>query len=181
MLLPAYQYGRIKVHVLISQHADGKLIAEIIRHLGFGVVHGSTTRGAVEAVRGLLKLPDGFHLGITPDGPRGPRRQVQPGLVFLSSRLGIPIVPAGFGYDRPWRMKSWDRFAVPRPGSRATCVTAHPILVPPNAARGLLEEYRELVEAQLTAVSNAAERWAEEGVLPARTAALAPRSERRAG
>ena len=56
-----------------------------------------------------------MNLTITPDGPRGPRRQLAQGPVYLASKLGMPIVAMGFGYDRPWRFNSWDRFAIPRP------------------------------------------------------------------
>src|SRR5437764_5478012 len=68
ILLPAYQYGRRDIRVLISQHADGRLIAEAARHLGFRVVAGSTTRGGVEAVRRMLRLSRTSHLALTPDG-----------------------------------------------------------------------------------------------------------------
>jgi hypothetical protein len=91
---------------------------------------------------------------------------VQPGLVFLSSRLGLPVVPAGFGFRRAWRMNSWDRFVVPRPGTRATCVTAHPILVPAGAGRGVLDEYRRRIEAELNLLTHAAQRWADTGTAP---------------
>jgi len=59
ILVPAYQYGRRDIHVLISRHADGQLIAEVVRHLGFRVVSGSTTRGGVEALRQMIDLPGG--------------------------------------------------------------------------------------------------------------------------
>ena len=179
MLLPAYQFGRLNVHVLISEHADGELIADLIRHLGFRAVRGSTTRGGVKAVRELLDLKANAHLAVTPDGPRGPRRRVQPGLIYLSSRLGLPIVPAGFGYERPWRMKSWDRFAVPRPFTRARCVTCDPILVPPRAERNLLEDYRVYVEERLHDLTEQAERWAQKGTPPVRRAVQPPGACRR--
>src|SRR5436190_464721 len=86
-------------------------------------------RGWIGTVRQMLRVGRKSHLAITPDGPRGPRRQVQPGLLYLAARTGLPIVPVGIGYDRPWRMRSWDRFAVPRPWTRATCVTTEPIHV----------------------------------------------------
>lgn len=161
MLLPAYHYGRSDIHVLISQHADGQLIAEVCRHLRFRTVRGSSTRGGIEAVKRMLRLADRGHLAITPDGPRGPRRQVQPGLVYLAARTGLPIVPTGFAYDRPWRARSWDRFALPRPWSRATCVTGEPIAVPAESGREQLEHYRTLVGQAMEQVSAAAERWAE--------------------
>jgi lysophospholipid acyltransferase (LPLAT)-like uncharacterized protein len=181
MLQPAYQFGHLNTHVLISQHADGELIADLIRHLGFRAVRGSTTRGGVKAVREMLALEDDSHLAVTPDGPRGPRRQVQLGLLYLSSRLGMPIIPAGFGYERPWRMHSWDRFAIPRPFTRARCLTCDPILVPHWAERDLLEEYRVYVEQQLLDLTEQAERWAEKGVPPVRRVVRPPGEHRLAG
>jgi lysophospholipid acyltransferase (LPLAT)-like uncharacterized protein len=163
LLLPACHYGRPNVRVLISQHADGQLIAEICRHLGFGLVRGSTTRGGVEAVREMLHAGPDCHLAITPDGPRGPRRQAQSGLVYLAAWTGMPIVPAGIGYHRPWRARSWDRFAVPRPWTRATCVIAEPVVVPANADREELERYRVRVEEAMRWATEAAEHWAETG------------------
>jgi lysophospholipid acyltransferase (LPLAT)-like uncharacterized protein len=124
------------------------------------------------------------HITITPDGPRGPRRVVKPGLVYLASRLGLPIVPAGFGLNRPWRGKSWDRFAVPRPFSRACCVTDEIIRVPATADRDTLEVYRRQVEAAITRATDLAERWAAEHVLPHGTEPLPappPPPQRRAG
>ncbi len=179
LLLPAYHYGGHNFHVLISQHADGQLMTEMIHRLGFKAIRGSTTRGGIEAVRRLLGLGSDVHLGITPDGPRGPRRHVQMGLIWLSARLGMPIVPAGFAYHRPWRMKSWDRFALPRPGSRATCVTGEPIVVAQHTERDLLEEYRTYTEQRLLEATAAAEGWAETGVPPIRPAAAVPPGERK--
>jgi lysophospholipid acyltransferase (LPLAT)-like uncharacterized protein len=166
MLLPAYHYGRADIQVLISQHADGQLIAEVCRRLGFGLVRGSTTRGGTEAVRQMLRASTVSHFAITPDGPRGPRRQVQPGVIYLAARTGMPVVPMGIGFDRPWRLKSWDCFALPRPGSRAILVTGEPIPVPADADRGTLDHYRALVEVAMHDATATAERWAVEGVPP---------------
>jgi hypothetical protein len=165
MLLLARHFGRPDIRVLISTHADGQLIAECCRHLGFGLVRGSTTRGGVEAVRQMLRAR-GSHLAITPDGPRGPRRTLQLGAVYLAARTGLPIVPVGIGYQRPWRMNSWDQFALPRPFSRGTCVTADPIFVPAELDRSRLEEYRLRVERELCRVGELAELWAESGNWP---------------
>lgn len=160
MLLPAYQYGRPDVHVLISQHADGEMIADVCQHLRLRVVRGSTTRGGVEAVRQMLKVSRRSHIVITPDGPRGPRRQVQAGIVFLAARTGLPIVPTGIAFQNAWRMRSWDRFAVPKPWSLGICVTAEPIRVPADADKEQLEAYRLQVEQAMLQVSEEAERLA---------------------
>jgi lysophospholipid acyltransferase (LPLAT)-like uncharacterized protein len=161
LVLLAYHYARPDVYVLISQHADGELIAEICRRLGFSLVRGSTSRGGVEAVRQMLRVGDGAHLAITPDGPRGPRRHVQLGLVYLAARTGMPIVPIGIGFHQPWRTQSWDRFVLPRPWSVATCVTAPPVTVPTDADKEQLEEFRRRVEETMLCVTAIAEDWAE--------------------
>src|SRR2546430_958245 len=82
------------------------------------------------------------------------------------ARPGMPIIPVGFGYDRPWRLRSWDRFAIPRPWTLGTCVTAPAVVVPPDAGKEELEHHRQTVEAALSAVSDIAEQWAETGRWP---------------
>jgi len=158
ILVPAYHYGRRDIHVLISEHADGQMIAEACRHLGFRVVRGSATRGGARAVRQMVRRSRSAHLAITPDGPRGPRRQIQPGVVYLAALTGLPIVPFGIAFERAWRMNSWDRFAVPWPWSGAVCVTAEPIHIPPDIRKDQLEIYRRRVQEAMDAVSEAAER-----------------------
>jgi lysophospholipid acyltransferase (LPLAT)-like uncharacterized protein len=160
ILLPAYQYGRPDIYVLISEHADGELIAEACRHLRFRLVRGSTTRKGVKAVRQMIQLAQKNHLAVTPDGPRGPRRQVQPGLVYLAARTGLPIVPMGIAWRRAWRMRSWDHFALPVPWSRASLVTTEPIRVPDTVDKDELEGYRRQVEWALEHATAVAERIA---------------------
>jgi len=164
LLFPTAYSARI--HVLISQHGDGELIAQICRHLRIGTVRGSTTRGGARALLKLLRLSQRSHLGVTPDGPRGPRRQVQLGSIFVASYTGLPIVPVGVGYERAWRFRSWDRFALPWPWSGATCVVAPPIQVPAKLGRAGLEHYRRLVEERLLRATAAAEQWAAGGKRP---------------
>ncbi len=109
----------------------------------------------------LLREGEGSHLALTPDGPRGPRRRLQPGLIFLASHAGFPIVPVGIGFTRAWRAKSWDRFAIPRPFSTITAVLADPIVIPRDLDNQGLERCRIQVEESLLGATQAAERWAE--------------------
>jgi lysophospholipid acyltransferase (LPLAT)-like uncharacterized protein len=167
ILLLACHYGQPNLRVLISQHADGQLIAEICRHLNFGLLRGSTTRGGIEAVREFVRSGNGTHLAITPDGPRGPRRQVQPGAVYLASRTGLPIIPIGIAFQQAWRMRSWDRFVIPRPGSLATCLTLPPLHVPPDLDKQQLERYRLRFQALMDHAGDLAERWVQnDGIWP---------------
>ena len=164
MLLPAYHCARPDVSVLISQHADGELMTQVCEQLGFRVIRGSTTRGSIEALRQMVRAARrGAHLALTPDGPRGPRRQVQAGVIYLAAKTGLPIIAGGVGFQNPWRLRSWDRFVLPRPWRRATIVTAKPIRIPLDLDEELLEHYRQLVENTLRKVNQMAEHWAEKG------------------
>src|SRR5262249_33143303 len=90
---------RTRLTTLVSQHADGELITQICRRLGLDIVRGSTTRGGGQGMLDLVHASRRTHVVVTPDGPRGPRRRVQPGLVYLASRCGLPIVLGGVGYS----------------------------------------------------------------------------------
>jgi lysophospholipid acyltransferase (LPLAT)-like uncharacterized protein len=150
---------KARVHVLISYHSDGELISQVCRHLGIGVVRGSTSRGGAQAVMKMVDRLSDSHIAITPDGPRGPRRQVQLGTVFLASITGIPIVPVGVGFQRAWRASSWDRFALPAPYSTMYGVLGTPLYVPPNLDRAELHEFRRMLESQMLSATERAERW----------------------
>ncbi len=161
MLFPAYYWAWPEMQILISDHRDGELITQVVRRLGFGVVRGSTTRGGVRALREMTHRVDRGHLCVTPDGPRGPRRHVHQGLAYLSSKTGLPIVGAGMAFQDPWRARSWDRFAVPRPFRAAACVVPEPLLVPPDADRETIEECRLEVERRMQQSTLEAEEWVQ--------------------
>ena len=151
---------RSHTHILISDHADGELIAQIARYFGFGAVRGSSTRGGVSAVRELIRISERGHLCVTPDGPRGPRRRAQPGAVFLASQTGLPIVPIGVGYGNAWRGRGWDQFAVPKPFSQARAIWGEPIVVPKQMGVHHLKSSIRLLQERMTSVTTEAELWA---------------------
>src|SRR5439155_5565129 len=101
------------------------------------------------------------HLGITPDGPRGPRRQLKPGVVMIASQSGLPIVPVGIGFVRAWRFGSWDHFALPIPGSAMVGIVGEPVLVPADLDRAALNQWVHFVEQQLLELTQLAEDWAQ--------------------
>jgi len=153
---------RPKIRVLISQHADGELIAQVCQRLDIGVIRGSTARGGCAALLEMIRSAEGStHLGITPDGPRGPRRVLKPGVVIVASQTGLPIVPVGIGFSRAWRFTSWDRFALPLPGSTLTGVIGEPMVVPADLSRPALTEWVARVESALAEVTELAESWAQ--------------------
>ncbi len=153
---------RTPVKVLISQSADGELIAQVCHHLGMGTIRGSSKRGGAQALLQLLRDGENTHVAITPDGPRGPRRQVKTGVVLLASLTGLPIVPLGVGFTHAWRFRSWDRFAIPRPFSTIAGVLGEPLTVPPDLDDAGIEQQRRRIEDALLAATRAAEQWAEQ-------------------
>ena len=163
ILLPLAIRGNCHLSMLLSQHGDADILARIARHFGFDCVRGSTYRGGAKALWDLEERSRTHHLTITPDGPRGPRRQLAQGPIYLASRLQIPIVAMGFGYDRPWRTNSWDHFAVPRMFSRARAVVSPAIHVPANLDRTELENCRLRTERLLNCLTAEAEAWAAAG------------------
>jgi hypothetical protein len=158
-----YLRGNCNVSMLLSRNDDAELLSRAARHMGFDFVRGSTFRGGSVALRQLLHKSRHMHLTMTPDGPRGPRRRMSMGPIFLSSKLRVPLVAIGMGYDRPWRLATWDRFAVPRPYSRARSVWSPPLQIPRGLDRDGIEHYRKHVEELLNRLTAEAEAWAESG------------------
>jgi hypothetical protein len=159
MLVPANYWTKKRFPVLVSNHRDGELVAQVIRMLGGQVVRGSTNRQGDTALRNMIRRARTSHLAITPDGPRGPRRHVHLGAIYLASRAGMPIVPIGYAFSDCWRAGSWDRMAVPKPFGIVQTVIGSPITVPPRLKRDELERYRQQVQAALDDCQARAERF----------------------
>ena len=163
ILFPLFLRGHCNISMLLSRHSDADILARVAGMMGFGTVRGSSFHGGSAALRELASRAATGSLTMTPDGPRGPRRRLAAGCVFLASSLGIPLVAMGFGYDRPWRAGTWDRFAIPKPGSRGRAVVSRAIQIPPELDREGLEWHRAGVERLLNHLSDDAERWAVAG------------------
>ena len=170
ILLPIFKFGHANMGALVSKHADGQLLGHLLGSVKMGMVHGSTSRGGVEAIRHILRDKDVHrHLVVTPDGPRGPRRVAQVGVVYIASRTGLTCVPMGVGYSSPWRAKSWDRFAVPRPFSRARLITGEPVPIPAGLKMAQLEAALAPLQAEMDRLTLLAEDWAVTGKLDPRS------------
>jgi lysophospholipid acyltransferase (LPLAT)-like uncharacterized protein len=126
-----YLHQQDRIHPLVSQSRDGELIARVCRSFGIESVRGSSSRGGTEAVLELKTLIEsGDRIGFTPDGPRGPHRTVQPGVLYLAQKTGRPIVPVAYGAKRRWIFKGgWDEFVVPKPLNRIAMVYGEPVTV----------------------------------------------------
>jgi hypothetical protein len=157
--LAAWRYRRTGYHTLTSYSYDGELVARVIRYLGLDAVRGSSSRGGSDALRRMEEaLRHGVTIGLTLDGPRGPRRESKAGVAILSARSGIPVVPVGLAVTRCWRMKSWDRMVVPKPFSRIVCAYGDPLNPPPNELQGTVESARREIESALNRTQEDLER-----------------------
>ncbi len=163
ILFPIHLRGNCNLAMLLSRHRDAEVLSYAAGHLGFEFVRGSTSRGGAAALADMMRRGRRMNLVITPDGPRGPRRILAKGPVFLASTLGLPIVAMGLGYDSPWRLSSWDRFAIPRPGSRARSILSPPMHIPRGLDRDGIEHYRVETERMLNWLTGEAEQWAKAG------------------
>ena len=137
--------------VLTSASRDGAYLSEFVRCFGMGSVRGSSSRRGAAALLDLIRnLEAGFDLCITPDGPRGPRYSLGPGVLLLSERCQVPLLPLLVEYSAFWRFKSWDGFAVPKPFSKVT-ITALPLIEIETAeSEAAFEEKRKQVETRMT-------------------------------
>lgn len=129
-LLLVYAHRRRGVHVLVSRSRDGEFIARALTRMGFRTARGSSSRGGGAAFRDLLDVvAGGACAAFTPDGPRGPYRSVQPGVVALAVRSGAPVVPVAWAGTRVKELNSWDRFLIPWPFGRYAVVYGEPLFL----------------------------------------------------
>ncbi|MDP3302221.1 MAG: lysophospholipid acyltransferase family protein [Sulfuricurvum sp.] len=112
-----YQFRKTpKAKVLISDHFDGQIIASIMTFFRLGTIHGSTTRGGAKVlIQGLKSLSEGYDIGITPDGPKGPRYTVSDGVVVMAQKRQAKVIVYSCVPSSYWQLGSWDRFVIPKP------------------------------------------------------------------
>lgn len=154
--------GGAPLQVLVSQSRDGELATRALAGWKIRFARGSATRGGARALLQMMRAHrEGLHLGVVPDGPRGPRYEVKPGLLHLARATGARIIPLSCGVSRFRQLRSWDRLLVPLPFATVTAHVGEPLSVP-----------READEAEMATLA---------GVLGERLRALTERADREAG
>lgn len=143
------------VTVLTSPSRDGELLAQFVGRFRMGSVRGSSSRRGSQALRELVRLVEGgTDIAITPDGPRGPRYRLGPGVIHLAATTGALIVPLHATFSRCIRLKTWDGFIIPLPFSTISVTVDETIAVP----RGLdAEAFEALRQRTETLLKNAAD------------------------
>jgi lysophospholipid acyltransferase (LPLAT)-like uncharacterized protein len=132
LLLQPYLYYQFrtspKAKVLISDHFDGQIIARIMTFFKLGTIHGSTTRGGAKVlIQGLKALADGYDIGITPDGPKGPRYTVSDGVVVMAQKRQAKVIVYSCVPSSYWQLGSWDRFVIPKPFGTLNFYASEPL------------------------------------------------------
>lgn len=155
------QWQRVPMTLLVSQHRDAEWLVPLADAMGYGLVRGSTTRGGASAIRELKSASRNHAIGITPDGPRGPRRELAVGPLWLAARLGVPIYCLAVGMSRERRLKTWDRFAVPVPFGKTRIVFSPPVTISADASRQELESIRTSVQNLMDELHRIADAWAD--------------------
>lgn len=124
-------YPRRECVVLTSASKDGVVLASAVKVFNLGAVHGSSSRRGAAAIVALRRASkNGKDLVFTPDGPRGPRYQLQPGVIKIAQTTGLPVVAMRIDYLSCWTLKTWDRFQIPKPFSKVRIILEEPITVP---------------------------------------------------
>jgi lysophospholipid acyltransferase (LPLAT)-like uncharacterized protein len=159
ILMMPYCWRRSQpIRMLISTHRDGQIIARTVSHFGIETVAGSSSKGGSAALRSMLKsLKDGVCVGITPDGPRGPRMRASEGIVQVARLSGATVIPCTFSAASRKVLGSWDRFILARPFSRGVFVWGAPITVSRDADAAAQEAARLAIERALNAITEDAD------------------------
>jgi len=137
---------KIKAKVLISDHFDGLLISKTIKYFGYETLAGSTNRNAARVlIQAIKTIKDGYDIGITPDGPKGPRHTVSDGVIVMAQKTKAKIVLVEIKPTKYWQLNSWDKFTIPKPFGKIDYYSTEPIDV-----TGMeLDKARELIRKGL--------------------------------
>ncbi|MEP7065943.1 MAG: lysophospholipid acyltransferase family protein [Gemmatimonadota bacterium] len=156
LLCHMWNFRELGIVVLISEHGDGEIAARAAESLGYRTIRGSSRRGAERALLSLAREAEGgAHVAVTPDGPRGPAESFAPGALIAAQRSGAPIVLLRAVVDRAWRLRSWDRFIIPKPFARLTIYVSEPLAVHAaslRAAAGEAPRFQALMRALPNAI-----------------------------
>jgi len=149
ILMMAVPYQKWHGVVMVSEHRDGEYIAQAGKYMGIASIRGSSTRGGIKALLQMIRLGrDGYSLGITPDGPKGPAEKVQMGTVTLAKKTGLPLRAVSYATKKHWRAKSWDRFYIPKPFTQGVFVIGEPVYALEDDEQTLASFQQEMDKVQ---------------------------------
>ena len=161
IVMAAFGGKHVRTKALTSHHRDGSFVAGVLDTIGVPAVRGSTGNRGQSALREILTNARGSDIVMTPDGPRGPRRQISRGTVFLASRSGRAIVPTAFTCEKSWTIRgSWTDLVIPKPFSKVFLLAGDPIEVPAGVSRDKLAEYALHIQGHMDCLDSHASQLA---------------------
>lgn len=173
---------KTKVNALISHHSDGEMIAKTIKHWGQKSIRGSSSNGALAAIKEMLRaIKQQEVVAITPDGPRGPRMRAQEGVVRIAAMSGVPVFPTSYSTTRGRLLNSWDRFFVAKPFSKGVIIWGDPIEVPRQDKNGAYETARQKIEDSLTILTHTADEICQQIRVEPEDISAPPKSRKKTG
>lgn len=157
IIMAAFGGKHVRTVALTSHHRDGSFVASVLKAIGVPAIRGSTGNRGGNAVREILTAATNCDIVMTPDGPRGPYREMSRGIVFLASRSGRPIVPTAFACCRAWTIRgSWTDLVIPQPFSDVILLAGDPIRVPMKVTRVEMDQIAAEVQARMDELNAAA-------------------------
>lgn len=158
IVIPVFGGRHRRTTALTSHHSDGSFVEEVLKYRHVSAIRGSTNRITTGAIRKLMQQTETQHIVITPDGPRGPARQMSPGIAYLASRTGRAVVPTAFACSRSWRIRgSWTDLIVPQPFARVVLVVGAPIWVPAALSAEELRDHVLEIQTAMDDLNDTAE------------------------
>jgi len=182
LMMPISVKRKIKANAMISHHSDGEMLAKVIMHWGHDSIRGSSSKGALPAIKEMLRALKRQELAvITPDGPRGPRMRAQDGVVRIAAMSGVPVFPVSYSTSRGRLLESWDRFFVAKPFSKGVVIWGDPIHVPRLDENGAYETARQEIEDSLTFITHNADEICQQTKVEPEDISAPPKSRKKTG
>jgi lysophospholipid acyltransferase (LPLAT)-like uncharacterized protein len=164
-IMPTLFKAATTMDIVVSSHNDGEYIAQVMRSFKFKSIRGSTDRGSTQALRAIIKsLLAGRNIGISPDGPRGPRMRINSNLVAIAQRTGAPVCTVTFSVASCKIFRSWDRFMFPYPFGKGVIIYGTHFTVPADADQAMQADLKQQIETELNRITTEADLLA--GIVP---------------
>lgn len=158
LIMPITNPTKLKSCAIVSDHNDGRLIGEVLRHSNIEVIYGSSNKKRITSLKEIfIGIRKGLNFLITPDGPRGPARKVDGAIINIASTSNLPIIPASCSFSRKKIFNSWDNFMLPFPFNRIILTFGKPIRVPQSLSVDKRPEYEEILENSLNELTEIAD------------------------
>ena len=160
MIMPIINPSKLPSCAIVSDHNDGRLIGGVIEQAGVSLIFGSSNRRRISALKEIMAgIKQGLNFLITPDGPRGPARQVDGAIINIASNSQLPIIPGSCSAKSAKIFNSWDKFMIPLPFNKIVIVFTQPLEVPKDISIEEKAKYNELLRQRLELATNLADEY----------------------